>query len=751
MKSNILYILPFLLMNMHFIYSQNSLDGHIVNKENGSALDNVNVFIPELQKGTISGRNGDYKISNIPDGSFTIQYSYIGFRTEVRKLFINRDINLDIQLMPTNIEINEVVVVGNAIQSLEKIPYKIETITKSELESNGTVSLVQALTRLPGVSEISNGLGITKPVIRGMYGYRIATIIDGLRFDNQEWQDEHGLGLDNVGVGRVEIIEGPAALLYGSEAMGGVIKIENERNAPAGKILGNYNLQIFSNTLGANTELGFEGAGKNLSWQINVGGESHADYLAGGGDKIPNTRFAGFSGQGVLNYNSAWGISSLNYNFSHHLFGVVEEADLNNPKDKAEDHFEREFEGPHHTVDFHIASLRNTFFTGNSKVKLNLGFQNDHRIEEEGSEKASPGADDELDIFLNTFSYDGEWIYPLSEQTELTFGSQGWQQSYENEGGRILIPNADTKEFSLFAYAKHDFEKFEISGGIRYDTKNIQTKETKGNDSTTLFSADNSYNLINGAFGVSIFATEDMNFKVNFATGYRAPNLAELTSNGVHEGTTRYEIGNPAMKSENNFQIDAGWNYRLKDFSINAGLFYNKVMNYIFLEPSNDFINQNRIYRFEQADASLKGGEISLDWNATNLLDISTSFSTVRGKKDDGSYLPFMPADKIISQIKINLAGYISLENPYISIGIRNYFKQDRTATEEIPTSGYTLVDAGLGTDIYLFNLKLKAAVNVTNLLDKKYYDHLSLLKPLGVLNMGRNISLSISIPFDVK
>ena len=291
----------------------------------------------------------------------------------------------------------------------------------------------------------------------------------------------------------------------------------------------------------------------------------------------------------------------------------------------------------------------------------------------------------------------------------------------------------------------------EVTGGVRYDIKNVKTKTTKANDSTLLLNADNTYKILNAALGASVFATENLNFRINFATGYRAPNLAELSSNGVHEGTIRYEIGNPGMKSENNYQLDCGFNYLVKDFGVNAGLFYNKVMNYIFLQPSGDFINQYRIYRFKQEDASLKGGEISLDWKAISILDISTSFSTVRGKQDNGSYLPFMPADKIISTIKVDLSEYFTLENSFLSVGMRNFLKQDRVAEDEIPTPGYTLIDAGFGTDINLLSLKFRTVINVTNLLDKKYYDHLSLLKSLGVLDMGRNISLSVSVPFGVN
>ncbi len=737
-----------------FLFSQGKLNGYVTQNENRSKLQGVNILINELQRGAVTNSDGYYSFSNLPFGTYHIQFSFVGFKPEVFLIDINKsETELNVEMVSANINIGDVLVLGNAIRPKEKLPYKIETISKSQLEENGFLTVTKSLSLLPGVSELSNGAGVSKPVIRGLFGYRVASVIDGLRIDNQQWQNEHDFGLNDVGAERIEIIEGPASLLYGSQALGGVIKIDNEKNAPLNTVLGNYNLKIFSNTLGASTEIGLKGTKEKFSWQLHVNGQSQADYLQGGGNKVPNTRFASIGAAGLLSYNFSWGISALNYNFFHQVNGIVEEADLKNLKDLNEDHFEREFEGPHHIVDYHIASLRNTILLGSSMLKINLGFQNNHRVENEGTENmnVSAVADSELDIILNTFSADVQWIKSFTENTELTIGAQGYFQNNENDGMRILIPNADTKELSLYSYLKQSFGKVDIDAGLRFDSKNIDTKEMGIKDSVSYFAPFNEdYNTFNGAIGAAFNATDNLTFKLNLATGYRAPNLAELSSNGVHEGTTRYEIGDANLKSEQSIQTDFGINFQNKDVNLNLSLFYNAVNNFIFLQPTNSYRNNNRIYMFLQSNANLKGGEASIDWNIFDWLNFGSSYSTVVGKKSDDSYLPFMPADKIITKAKLHWNELSSLKNFYFMIMLRSYLKQDKIATEEIATPAYALLDAGVGSRLKLFDLNFDVAVNVTNLLDKKYYDHLSLLKSLGVLNMGRNISLALNFPFSL-
>ena len=759
MKSKIIFILFTLFLLPSFLVGQVKLSGSVSDNETGKKLESVNIFLPELQRGTVSDNNGNYSIENLPKGSFSIQFSYVGYKSKILTVYLSdNSVELNVSLTPSELEIGEVVVLGNNINELEKVPYKVEKVSTGEMKKDGMITLNRALTLLPGISELSNGFSISKPVIRGLFGYRVAAIVSGLRFDNQEWQNEHGFGVNDVGIGSVEIIEGPAALLYGSNVIGGAVNFVDPDFAPVGKTLANANLQIFSNTLGANADFGIKGSGKRLRWQLYAGAQSHADYLDGNEERVPNTRFAEVDAKGILSYNYDWGYSNFSYAFSDHIHGVVEEADLNNPKDQEEDHFEREFEGPHHTIQTHILSLRNLFFAGDSKVKLNVGFQNNHRIEEEGADEqmvagkvTQEGDAGELDVLLNTFSYDAEWIYPVFADGELTLGTQGQIQGNENEGGRILVPDADINEFSGFAYLKKNFEKFLFEGGARYDLKNIDTKKMGTPGEEAYFAKiENDYNTFNWAIGGSFFPNENWIIKINGASGFRAPNLAELASNGVHEGTTRYEIGDANLESEQNFQLDLGITFVTRIAKVTLSGFNNHINNFIYLNPTDEMIDVNSVYRFVQDDADLRGGEFSLDVKPEDWLDLNGSYSTVIGKKSDDSYLPFIPADKIIASVKFLLADLQSIKNIFVTVGTRTYLEQSRNAVNETPTPGYTLLDAGVGGTLNIGSVPLAVTINATNILDKVYINHLSLLKPLGIYDMGRNISLSLSAPFNL-
>jgi iron complex outermembrane receptor protein len=353
---------------------------------------------------------------------------------------------------------------------------------------------------------------------------------------------------------------------------------------------------------------------------------------------------------------------------------------------------------------------------------------------------------------LNTISYTAEWIYPLFTDAELTIGSQGQFQENENDGNRLLVPDAEMNEISAYSYLKKNYTQFLFEGGVRYDNNTITTTEHGITGSEGYMKAiDRSFSNVNGAFGVSFFPDDNWIFKLNAATGYRAPNLAELSSNGVHEGTTRYEIGNSEMKSEQNFQADAGITYAANCVKFTLSGFNNHVNDFIYLMPTSDSIDENSVHRFTQSDADLRGGEFSTDIKAADWLDINASYSLLIGKKTDDEYLPLMPADKIIlnADIELPAAGVFSGNN--FHIGLRNYLKQTHTAGNETPTPGYTLLDAGISSTIYWGNVPINLAVNATNILDKVYVNHLSLLKPLGVFDIGRNISLSANVPFTMN
>ncbi|MBA3705098.1 MAG: TonB-dependent receptor plug domain-containing protein, partial [Bacteroidetes bacterium] len=157
----------------------------------------------------------------------------------------------------------------------------MQNLPVSQMRQNGAFNISDGLSVIPGVCQMNTGVAISKPVIRGLYGNRIQTVLSGLRFDNQQWQDEHGLGITDIGIDRVEIIKGPASLLYGSEAVGGVINIIEEKIPEEGKIVGDLNTRFISNTYGNATDVGFKGNRNNKNWRIRAGYESNADYSDG--------------------------------------------------------------------------------------------------------------------------------------------------------------------------------------------------------------------------------------------------------------------------------------------------------------------------------------------------------------------------------------------------------------------------------------------------------------------------------------
>jgi iron complex outermembrane receptor protein len=185
--------------------------------------------------------------------------------------------------------------------------------------------------------------------------------------------------------------------------------------------------------------------------------------------------------------------------------------------------------------------------------------------------------------------------------------------------------------------------------------------------------------------------------------------------------------------------------------SADLNYFYNKVNNFIFLNPTDEYHSENRIYRFMQDNSLLQGGEVSLDFNPGDLIDLSASYSTVIGKREDGNYLPFMPADRLSGKIKFNTPDWSVFYNFSFFISGDYYFKQTRTAAEETSTDTYTLINAGIQSSFNVWSNQVDFSIVGTNIFDEYYISHLSLLKPLGVYNIGRNITLSVNVPFSLQ
>lgn len=649
------------------------------------------------------------------------------------------------------LQLHEVEVSSTINTYSDESALNISSLSVTQMREHGSFNISDGLRSIPGISQINTGAAISKPVIRGLYGNRVQTVFSGLRFDNQQWQDEHGLGITDIGIDRVEIIKGPASLLYGSEAVGGVINIIEEKNAEEGKITGDFNSRFLSSTYGNASDIGMKGNRSNKNWRIRAGYESDADYSDGSNTRILNTRFDGYYLKASYGCRKKNWISQNNYSGSKNDFGFIM-ADNRTAKE-ADNRFSRTMDGPHHTVFLNILSSENKILFKQSLLKINAGAQSNIRMEDEG------GGEISLNMHLNSLLYNLQWIKIFKSKTELIIGSQGVLQQNTNFGKRKIIPDAAIAESGLSVFLNQKMGLFIVEGGIggnyrrikTFETENVNTANNIYAPSSAIRPVNRSLPSLNGMLGAAINPSKILNIKICGSTGFRTANLAEFSSNGLHEGIYQYEIGDPDLKAEQNFNAELSCSFLSKHLGLSAAVFNNYFNNYIYLAPTAELFNGLQVFRYKQENASLYGGEASVIIKPFAGLELNAACASVTGRLFDNSYLPFIPADKIHSDIKYTFNLKNKLKDFYISAGSDHIFPQHHPAAMETKTDAYTLYNAGIGAHITMKKEYINISIVCNNLLNTNYYDHLSRFKAYGIHNIGRNIILNIQIPFNIK
>ena len=675
-------------------------------------------------------------MSNLPKGNTKLTFFLVGFGTQNKTVQVQQLANtLDVILVETLFQMDEVIVstAFNKIQSQNVM--KVEHQTIKELQQKGTSTLIEGLATIPGVSQISTGTSIGKPVIRGLSSNRVLVYSQGVRIENQQFGDEHGLGLNDAGIESVEVIKGPASLLYGSDALGGVLYFNPEKFANAGDFKTNFSQKLFSNTLGSNSSLGLKTSTENWKFLARGTFNTHSDYKIADGNRVTNTRYQETDFKTGIGYSNSKFSSVFRYNFNDLDLGIPDEG-------IAEQTTNKKTEYPKQGVFNHLLSLNNTLFFEKSKLDFNLGYISNDRKEFEDSEVPI------LDMKLNTFNYDVKYHLPQLGKFESIVGVQGMHQTNTNSGEEYLIPDATTNDFGIFGTGIYEWKSNVLQAGLRFDNRKIVTTAFGIPGEEGSFEAiDRSFDSFNASLGYKTNVAKDLSLRLNVASGFRAPNLAELSSNGVHEGTNRYEVGNSDLKTEQNVQTDLNLEYKSSHVEFFVNGFYNHINNYIYTSPTGAVIDSNAVFEYVQDNANLYGGEIGLHFHPHPLdwLHYETSFATVTGKKQDGDYLPLIPANNWNNTIRTEFKIKNWLEEGFATLNVSTTFNQDNVSGFETNTNGYTLLNLGFGGKVKLGKTVFDINLNGNNLLDKNYIAHLSRLKTDGIPNIGRNIVLGLN------
>ncbi len=735
-KSNLFLFLFFLCTT---VFSQ-SFTGTVIDKKTKEPIPNVQVYFVDLKTGTSTDEKGIFRIEHFNQEKIHIQITFIGYKIIDKIIDTETNKEQTFQLEQAHFELDEVVISAPKGRLQAENIVSLEYKKIAELEQNNPLTLAEAISNIPGVEQTTTGAGIGKPVIRGLSGNRIVTYAQGIRIENQQWGDEHGLGVGEVGIESVEVIKGPASILYGSDALGGVLYFIDERYASHNTIQGFAKTKFLSNSLGSITNIGVKIHKNILKFNLFGTYSSQADYQIPNSNRVFNTRFDEKNIKSSIGFNTKNWISNIRYSFLQNNFGIVEDAIFTSST-------QRNITLPFQTINNHNLSFENIIYTGDSKLNLTLGYTNNYRKEFEDDSKNQA-----LGLKLNTFTYNFKWYSPIyKDNFDFVVGSQGMTQSNKNNGEEILIPDANTIDFGAFVLGNIKLNEFQFQAGIRADFREIDTKEMV-TDESDFPALKKSYNGLTFSGGTA-YKAKKIKLRANISSGFRAPNTTELLSDGVHHGTNRYIKGNVNLTNENAIQIDFSFDYQSEHLRFSMNPFYNTIQNYIFLSPTETLIDSNQVFEYVQINAFLYGGELGFHYHPHKIhwLHLDSNLSTVFAEDKNGNSLPLIPQTRVNTKLSAEIShkGKLQLKNLFFQHIYK--FKQNRIGLFETATNNYSLVNLGLNLEISTKNSPIEISTGIKNLFNTKYIDHLSRFRTLEIPNQGINFFLGIKVKLNTK
>ena len=680
-----------------------------------------------------------------------------------------------------HLNLNEITVTGvTGDTKLKHATAPVSIVTPQILKATAATNIIDAISHQPGVSELTTGGSISKPIIRGLGYNRVVVMSEGVRQEGQQWGDEHGVEVDGSSVYSVEILKGPASLMYGSDAMAGVVILHAQPTLPEGEIHANVSTEYQTNNGLFNYNLSIAGNQKGFVWDAHYSDKMAHAYKNKYDGYVPGSQFRERAGRLMLGTNQSWGHSRLIWTAYHLTPSIVEgerDPETGELECNSDDVKTYSKALPFQQVKHYKLVWDNSLNLSSGYLKTIIGYQQNRRQEFEESA-------DEYGIFLklHTLTYDLRYVTNENNGWKFSTGIGGMYQKSVNEGEEYLIPDSRLFDFGIYATATKTLgEKWTLNGGVRYDHRRLHGYELIEDGDLRFTDFIRRFNGLTGSVGAVCNINEHFNLRLNLARGFRTPNISELASNGVHEGSLRYEIGNQNLKAEYSLQADLGLDFNSNYVSAQLALFANRIDNYIFTHRVLEVIDPDYLtYAYAQGDARLLGFEAGIDYHPIHSIHFSNTFSYVNAQQlhasDDTKYLPFTPAPHWTSELKWELfhhshntvnhhhtsdaAHRSPLNNLYFAVGLDCYMKQsniysaDDTETE---TPGYALLSLSAGTDIQVKGKKIaELYITADNLLDKAYQNHLSRLKYTdinvvtgrqGVFNMGRNITFKLVIP----
>jgi iron complex outermembrane receptor protein len=716
----------------------------------GAAIVEARVAVVELGRVTRTDAEGRYRIPDLPTGSYTLSVSAIGFKPVLRRFTAGEaDQTIDVTLTESLIELPPLQVTStpNATDPLTS-PQPTAVLDAEQLHAAQAPSLGETLAQVAGVHSLSTGPGIGKPVIRGLTSNRVLVLEEGQRTETQQWGDEHGPNLETAMADRIEVIRGPASVLYGSDALGGVVNVlprplpsaEPGRTHVGGEAVATYR----SNTREPDGALLVEGARGALGFRATVSGRAGGDIRTPA-FRLRNSGNRAAGGSLALGTRGDWGGVSATVSRREERVELTGE-------DPAQSAFQR--------VGTTRLRLDADLPVGASRLDLTLGHERNRRREFEARDETEPA----LTLLSKTSTLDARLHHQPVGRLRGIAGVSALRSVFDKGGEETLIPSHDVRGVGAYAFEQLSAGRFDLSFGARYDYRRLALRDTviPGVDPAR------DWHSVTGNLGVLYRLAEPLALVFNVGRGFRAPSGFDLFANGVHEGTVAFERGDPGLRTEKSLNTDLALRLQTTRAAVELTGFVNWVDDFIYTVPTGqtDPGSGFQVYDVTQGNARLAGMELAGQYHPTRWLHLQGTADWVRGTNTStGHPLPAMPPLRITWNLRLETAGGALLggllDEPYLLVSGESHARQGRLDPAEASffasafggqgyrSEGYTLLHAGGGFSLGPAPRALHVDLVVRNLFDTAHANFLSRLKTVARNpGMGRSLVLRASTAF---
>ncbi|GAB3995937.1 TonB-dependent receptor [Spirosoma daeguense] len=763
-----------------------TLKGTITSSERNLPLPGATILIRETGQGDVSDSLGRYQLGNLCAGRYTIEYRYISFLSVVQSIQIPTDSIRNVTLTPEGVNLDPVNVTEHRSEAQQLLQTQV-SLSGAALDQSRGQSLGESLKALTGLYSIQTGPSISKPVIHGLYSNRIIVLNNGVRQEDQQWGTEHAPQVDQFLASRLTVIKGAASIRFGSDAIGGVILIEPKAMPAQSGVRGELNVVGATNgRMGVTSGL-LEGAFgpklAGLSWRIQ-GTLKRSGYVQTPNYFLENTSYHENNFSGDVHYEHENLGIELFYSrvdtkvglFTGAQVGSLTDlyAAINRSQPLSQPGFSYDLKRPYQDVQHELLKLRTYWHSARGGTLTATVARQQNTRREYDFVSFSGATNPELYLQLITHTADLVWEHRTlktahngswSGSAGINTMTQGNVRQY-----LFLIPNFRNYNIGAFAIERYAIGNWTLEAGLRYDYRWLRAyfldEATKKPYNTT-----HNWQNVNGSLGAAYQLRPDLTLTANLSTAWRAPNVADLYSNGLHQSAVAYERGNPNLKPEQAYNANLVLAYAGKRLSGEIGVYNNLIHNYIYLKPDSVPLVRQRgafpSYTYTQVRALFQGVDASITYKLTEQLTLTSKNSLLFARNQtENDYLVFIPPNRSDNSLRYDLPTkqQTKVSNLYVSISGLYVARQNRapavTTRQENgqliftgdfapPPPAYFLLGAEVGFTAQVGNKPMSVILSGTNLANVAYRDYLNRFRYFAD-EPGRNISLKIKLPFSI-